>query len=303
MQRFKSVPDRSIGDVGDIVRVGPRTYLKAGNGVWGLIVDKALIAVAKKLYCEQGLNLRETAEALKLANHPNISHSMIQRLANQYGWMRSHYGRRDANLEYLKKNKKKIIALYDDHACTSRDLYYLTSIDRNVIDSFLFKDLGLEKDRALRIARGKSFHGLSRTTWNNILTTSADDCTYEEYKKFIRRLTDVVYRRFFYDDHVERSMQRHVDHILSLRDGYWTFKNGMRVKKKRVVPFALMAHPENMRLVSSKINLVKGDASNHTLEELQRKVNKSKIQLVPIDRKKELRELARHYKLELYEEG
>ena len=305
MKTFKKVPERDVGNVGDIAKVGARTYQKAGNGVWGLVITPSIVAQAKELYCVIGMNLREVASALCLPGHPNISHSTIQSLCNREGWMRSHYGQRDSNLSYLKKNKKKIIILYDNHACTLAELKYVTGLSSG-ISTFFSEHLNRPRKTTgthlkKRLISCKALHTYARATWNRILSMDANECTYLEYKAAIRTLTDVVYRRFFYSEHIQRSMQNHVDHILSLRDGYWTIKDGKRVKRKKVVPFCLMAHPENMRLVTSKINLAKGDKSIHSVTELSAKVKQSEIQLIPINRKKELRDLAKHYGLERYE--
>jgi hypothetical protein len=308
MKKWKSVPTGDIGNVGDAVRLGPRAYLKAGNGRWGLVIDRRLIAQIKRLYVVQGMNLREVAELLVLPGHPNISHSLVQRICNQEGWIRSHYGRREAALAYLKRNKKKIAILFTKHALTVRELGFVTNVRIPFLSEFISDDLGLNRDttgmRPIkdRAINSKELHIVPRNTWNRILRTDPNDLTVAEYKAAIRRLTDVVYRRFFNEAHKERNYDVHVDHIFSLSDGYYTRKGGKRIKRDEVVPFKYMVHPENMHIVTRQVNLLKGERSNHTLAQLIKKVEASSIQLKPINRRKELRVMANKINLEPYEE-
>lgn len=309
MKKWKSVPTGDIGNVGDTVQVGLRIYLKARNGRWGLVIDRRLIAQIKRLYVVQGMNLREVADQLILPGHPNISHSLVQRIANQEGWMRSHYGRRDASTKYLMRNKNKIRKLFTNHPITLRELGFITNINVEYLSGFISTELGITRHSSgmrpikTRAINSKELHVVPRNTWNKILAADPNDMTFTEYRAAVRLLTDVVYRRFFYAEHLQRSKKRHVDHILSLRDGYYVRLGTKRIKRNEVVPFKYMAHPENMRLVASKVNLSKGENSAHSLNQLVRKVKTSNIQLEPVNRRSELQAMATQLKLEPHEEA
>lgn len=306
MKTWRSVPAKSFGQVGDSVKVGSRIYMKSANGVWGLIVDKKLVSEIRNLYCVQGLNLREVASAVSDSHHV-ISHSLVQRVCNEQGWTRSHYGRKEASLVYLRKNKKKILRLYDKHACTLAELRYVTGVPS--LSGFFSTDLGRKRSttgmRPIkdRLVSFQKLHPTSRGSWNRILTTNPNDLTFLEYKLLVRLMTNIVYRRFYHDDHTQRSMFRHVDHILSIRDGFYKMVEGSPRKRDSVVPFKYMVHPLNMRLVSRSVNLLKGEASNHTLRQLIQKIEVSPIKLEVINRRKELRLLAKELGLERYEES
>jgi hypothetical protein len=302
---LKQKPDRSVGQVGDVVTVLGRKYLKSSNGVWGPVIDKKLLALIKRLYVNEGNTLRATALAVSDAAH-TFSSSVIQNVINENKWMRSHYAEAEKKAAFLDGQSTVIFRLFDDEGFSVTDLARVIGVNRNMVAELFVRHgrphtTGRRHSEA-RVNASRRMSPELAATWNRILTIDADECSYQEYRKHIRRLTDVVYRVHRRLDCSERSPDDHLDHILSLRDGYWETRSGKRVKRGTVVPFRLMAHPLNLRLVTRNVNLLKGSRSLHTAEELAKKVAACKVKLEPMNRNKELRMIARKYKLRSYEE-
>jgi hypothetical protein len=306
MKNLKQKPSKAEGNVGDVVRVLGREYQKSPNGAWSPVVNSGLLLQIKQAYAVDGLTLRATAKRVSDEAH-TFSPSVIQNIVNAHGWMRSHYGEAKRKDEDLNKNKKVLFKLFDDEAFSIPDLALVTGLTRNVLAP-LFERNGRAQKAGCRPseARVNTSRRMSKAmaeTWNRVLSTDVNELTYDEYRSRVRRLTDLVYRLYRTHDHNEREYLAHLDHVFSIHDGYWERRAGKRVKRRVVVPFSLIAHPINLSLIGREANLAKGDRSGMTLDTLTKRVNKSRVQLKPINRNEELRMVAAKYKLRPYDQN
>jgi len=77
------------------------------------------------------------------------------------------------------------------------------------------------------------------------------------YQETVRRLTEKSIREEYLENVQHRSRQYHVDHLLSIREGF-----------EQDVPPDLVAHICNLRVVHARDNLRKGQKSSLTFSEL-----------------------------------
>jgi hypothetical protein len=300
MKKLRVIPNRGEGCVGDLIKVGKRTYLKAPNGKWGIVVDCSLVADIRRCYVDQHMTLRETAGAIS-DEYRLLPSSLVQQVCNQNGWMRSHYGRKEQSQTYLRKHKKPIKTLFTDYGLHLKDIAFITGVGVDTLSKFMRDYLGLSEStgrRVDRLRREQSRLQLSRLsgqqmkTWNSLLELDVDLLSFKEYKRAVRQLSDLVYRAYCLDNHRKRSLSTHIDHIVSIHDGYWKIKDGCRVRRDSVVPLQYMCHTNNLRLLSSEANLLKGDNSDMSIKALKSKVNGSYQQIQKLNRRRWLLTLA-----------
>lgn len=306
MKTVKAIPGREVGSVGDKVKFRGRVFHKARNGKWGILLSAEVKAEVLRLYSEEGFTLRATAAHLSDDAY-TFPMRYVQDIVNENKSMRSHYGLNEKKAAFLDAQRKVVFELFDREGFSLTDLSYVLGVGRGAVadlfNRYRPKHKAGRRHSEKRVNWSRRMSTEMVQTWNSILSEDAQQCTFEEYTRHIRRLTNLVYRVYRQLDVSERAPCQHLDHVFSIRDGYWERSCGRYVKRKEVVPFHLIAHPKNLRIVSREVNLEKGDTSLHSLEELKRKVVKSKVRLEPINRKKELRLIAQKYKLRAYEEN
>lgn len=306
MKTVKAIPSRNVGSVGDKVKFRGRVFHKAGNGKWGIFLSDEVKAEVLRLYSDEGLTLRAVAARLSDDAY-TFPMRYVQDIVNENKRMRSHYGARDKKVVFLDTQKKTIFDLFNNEGFSITDLGYVLGVGRGAVASlfnrYRRKHKAGRRPSEERVNWSRRMSTQMVRTWNSILSEDAQQCTYDEYVRRVRRLTELVYRVYRQLDVSERAHCQHLDHVLSIHDGYWERSRGRNVKRTTVVPFSLIAHPKNLRLVDREVNLEKGDKSLHSPEELKRKVARSKVKLEPINRKKELRMIASKYKLRAYEEN
>jgi len=313
MKKVKQLPDVRSTEVGTRVLWGKRVYEKFKNGRWGFALTPDLLKQVEQLYCEQGCNLREVAATLSLPDHPAISHSQIQKICNQQGWMRSHYGRVDSQIDFLTRNASALKKAHLRYGLTVGELAIALNIVSGVLGNFFVTELGIApKDGHSNASRVREKYGNvltppQRDSWNRFLSLDVNDLSFSEYQSAVRKFSDLVALRYRLDKNHVRSMAYHVDHRVSKFYGYWTSASDRKytfgnieptqIKRSQVLPLEVICHPVNLRIVDSHTNCVKNHKSELTVKKLKALVENHEIKIVPVNWQKEMKAILSKLKL------
>ncbi|QBX06584.1 hypothetical protein H1O16_gp171 [Burkholderia phage BcepSaruman] len=301
MKKMKTIPLNSDGKVGDCVSVQGVVYEKSKNGRWGRQITEAHL---RDLYCKQQLTLREIAEAL------GVGHSLVQAKMKAYGIdTRSHYGRFEEQLEYMRKNAKALKKAHDQYDIGTYVLAKFLGLNIEAVVQFFTEELGYAKDKRRRVVRKtERTHSsyirseLSYITWNKYLGMDVSAMSYTQYRAAIKLFTRLVAERTQLDK--KRGAYDHIDHIFSVYNGYWRMlDDGGRLRRKEPVPLALICHPENLRVLDARANCAKGNSSDMSLKQLRSRVENSTFVVEPMNYEKDIRAVLNLLKLEIFDNG
>lgn len=208
----------------------------------------------------------------------------------------SWLSRRETRLHFLKKNQQLLIELY-------RDREYSLSRLLNLIQMKTPKRLGVQKtllkeflrssgcvirtrDEQLRTMKGKGLipgstsaqvllNVTSQSYWHYLTNVDPNTLTFDEYKRVVRKLTHAAIKRYPKRyAHVLKKEHYHVDHKYTILFGYYKLDTvlGEFVKRNKVVSQTLLAHPENLQLLTHSANVMKGPSCSVSLKRLTKRV-------------------------------
>lgn len=292
MKTVKVLPDVLTVPVGTQVKCGKRSYTKAISGRWSVDLTPKLLAEVHRVYVVEGMSLRDTKAALEIPGMPKIN---MQKVLEDQGWMRSHYGRNDERDTWYSENRGAILKAHREYGVDIRSLGEWSGVPlgvRLMADGVKARRSGRTTTRASALASG----WLSReqvASWNYYLLLDENSLSFVEYRKAVATVSFLVLRRFC----IRKAHNDHVDHKLSRYFGFYSSESYpvpgkfMNFKRDRVIPIRYMAHPANLRIVSSAVNCKKKHRSLFDPLTLKRIVDKKGGPLMPIDYQSEVRTL------------
>ena len=119
MKTVKHLPDVLSVPVGTQVRCGKRSYTKATSGRWSVDLTQDLLQEVYQCYVVDRMTLREAKAALALPGLPNIN---VQKVLEEQGWMRSHYGRNATRDAWYAANRDAILKAHNDFGVDLRSI-------------------------------------------------------------------------------------------------------------------------------------------------------------------------------------
>lgn len=290
MKTVKHLPDVLSVPVGTQVRCGKRSYTKATSGRWSVDLTQDLLQEVYQCYVVDRMTLREAKAALALPGLPNIN---VQKVLEEQGWMRSHYGRNATRDAWYAANRDAILKAHNDFGVDLRSIEEWSGVP---IGTRLMDD-GMKVRRSGRTATleaALTSGWLSReqvSAWNYYLALDENQISFALYRKAVAKVSFMALRRTC----VSKAPNAHVDHKLSRYFGFYDTDSYpvpgkfMNFKRERVSPVAYMAHPANLRIVSGAVNCKKRHKSLFSASVLKQIVNENGGPLKPIDYQSEIR--------------
>lgn len=204
--------------------------------------------------------------------------------------------RKETRFNFLQKNQQLLIELY-------RDKEYSLSRLLNLIQTKTPKRLGVQmtmlkeflrssgcvirtRDEQLHSMKGKGLIPGSTTAqallnissqafWHYLTKVDPNSLTFDEYKRVVRKLTHAAIKRYPKQyAHVLKRDGYHVDHKYTILFGYYRLdvELGEFVKRNKVVSQNVLAHPENLQLLTHSANVMKGPSCSIPLKRLLNRV-------------------------------
>lgn len=284
MKLVKVLPDVLSVPVGTQVQCGKRSYTKASSGRWSVDLTTKLLTEIHRVYVVDGLTLREAKAALEIPGLPKVN---VQKVLEDQGWMRSHYGRNAARDAWYAENKKAILQAHIKFGVDLRTIEDWSGVQlgvRLMREGLKPRRSGRTKTKAAATTSG----WLSReqvSSWNYYLSLDHNAISFQQYRKAVASVSFLALHRA----HMLKAPNEHLDHKLSRylgfysKDSYPVPGKFMSVKRQKVIPIAYMAHPANLRIVPSSVNCKKRHKSILSPTQLKQLVAKSGGPLKPID--------------------
>ena len=266
-------PSKNLkGEVGKRIKHKASGYMfeKSKNGKWGLVWTDSLTDSIRELYCHEEWTLRAIADTME------VKHSIIQKLVNANNWMRSKKDR-SAEIARFLSNEKFIRELYLDQRVTARDIAWYFGIDAQYVLKYL-ESKGIKRTcgeaAQLAFAQGtRSMQHRHDDAFEKFMLMDISNFDVTQYRYAVRGFTNTIMFRFGYliDPDQKRSMLHHVDHRLSIADGFAKIckLTGKPEQRKSTIPLHVICHPANLILLEGKDNMRKGSRSSYTLAQLQ----------------------------------
>lgn len=291
MKAVKHLPDVLSVPVGTQLRCGKRSYTKATSGRWSVDLTPDLLDEVYQCYVIDRMTLREAKVALALPGMPTIN---VQKVLEEQGWMRSHYGRNASRDKWYAENKKALVRAVKEYGVELTSIYRWAGVP---------KQAKMVRDRSgnsrLRVAAAKRSSGwLSKmevNTWNALLSLDVDAISFAEYQHAVHQMSFLALRRFKLAKRLGTGRNIHLDHKLSKYYGFHTKDSNpvhgrkkLNVKRPEVVPLRYICHPANLRIVDSSVNCTKRFSAMLTANELRALVKRSEFQLRPINFNEEM---------------
>lgn len=273
--------------IGTRIRCGRFLFEKSANGKWGIVKDKYFLSVVNRFYHKDNLNMRQTAEKLSALVGMKLSHSVVQSALVELGSWRSHYESGARQRKVFNANLESILKLYK----SGEPWQYIADrfgITATFVDTEL-RSLGYKTLESKRLANAnrKSWrqengvkHGLFIQSVEKMLSLDISKMSMDKYRRTIIRFTNCVLNQFGHivDPKGLRSKDYHVDHKLSVFDGYFdrlSPDGESRVAKVEKIPLRLMCHPANFEILDAKANMsIKRNRSSVTVAQLKREIKK-----------------------------
>lgn len=274
---IQNVIDRKEGKVGDRRKhTNGLYYVKARNGKWQLEISPGLVSKVRSLYVKEKINLREVGQRL------GICHSTVSIIANANGF---GSGKKDvirANKNILEKYKKEITRMYVKQGMSFKEIADSLNTRWQLVGTYI-KSLGIkrsqkEQNQLCTISRTQNGNDPRQRVLReqDVLKVGHRFKNFREYAKAVRKATSYVY--YFWknivDPRLKRSKDFHLDHQLSIFEGYYEYDatKNKYVARRSPVPIVVMAHPANLKIMPGITNAKKCSSSHHTLEQLLRKI-------------------------------
>lgn len=265
-------PTTRKGRVGQRITHKPTGYRfeKSKNGKWGLVYTDELVDQIRELYCYEEWSLHAIADEL------NITHSWVQRLVNANKWMRSKK-ERSAEIARFLSNERFIRELYVDQRVTAKEIAWYFGIDGQYVSNYL-KEKGIKRTQSeaaqLAFEEGsRSMLHLNEAAFERYMLADISNFDMEQYRYAVNKFTNCVLFRYapLLDPEGKRSYKHHIDHRLSVADGFAKVckQTGKPVRRKILLPLHVICHPANLILLEGADNMRKGSRSSLTLAQLK----------------------------------
>lgn len=309
MQLVKKLPDAKTVKTGTLLKCGDRIYEKMLNGKFRVVITKAILAIVYDGYVVRNLTLRETLAIVNISGLPKVP---VQRILEDQGWIRSHYGRVEKQLHYLQSKKRALTEAHIQHSVPLSEFSRRLTVSPETVRKFFAESGIIAAAVGRRVRHNKSVLSPEQIdSWNYFLSLDLDQLSFGSYQDVVRRMTDLVVIKYSLDTKLQRSMSFHVDHIVSKFFGYWNKYSepatsselrATQVKRKVVLPLSIICHPVNLRIVAAHLNCTKRHQSEFSITKLKRLVLAHPITLEEIDGNRELSLLFKKLGLEPFNE-
>lgn len=269
-------PSNMKAEVGKRIRHKPTGYWfeKSKNGKWGLVFTDELTEQIRVCYVEDGMPLRDISEQM------GVTHSVIQKLVDRHGWMRSKRDRGDAIKKVLSKHNT-LKRMYVKERMSAGEIAEHFGIHPSYLERY-FKEQpycrSMSEAMLNSFARGnkeytRAFHF---EAWDFYMALDVRTLDFIQYKAAVYKFTNCVMYRYGHliDPKGKRSMSYHIDHRLSVADAFTKLcKNSGRPKpRKEPIPLYVVCHPANLRLMLGKDNRSKSARSSITVKRLHKAI-------------------------------
>lgn len=270
---IQNVLDMSVGRVGDIAKVGKHKYQKAKNGKWALVITPKLRSSIIKSY--RNSTLRAVAEEFKLG------HSTVQRIVDEAGVGSDKGVLIEKHKQIVAKNESKIAKWYLAGISKKEIKQRLgISLKSSSVSDFISR-AGIKLPQSLRIKQSVSLGRHSSCqrrpeAISELLSIDLSGLSFYRYKRLVRRLSHFSYVDFKHilDPSDQRSFDFHIDHQLSIFNGYYVWNKSLAsyVPRKCPVPLTVIGHPANLKLLTSRANCQKQNQDHHSVDALLEKI-------------------------------
>lgn len=270
-------PSNLKAEVGKRVRHKATGYWfeKSKNGKWGLVFTDDLTEQIRVCYVEDGMPLRDIAKMM------GVTHSVIQKLVDSHGWMRSKRDRGVVIKKVLSKHNT-LKRMYIKDKMSAGEIAEHFGIDASYFEKY-FKEQPyyrtMSESTKLAISKGTFVPpGVDKhlTAWDYWMSVDIRTLDSTQYKYAVRSFTNCVLIRYGHliDPKGKRSKAFHIDHRLSIADAFTKLsKNtGRPVPRKEPIPLYVVCHPANLKLMPGKDNHAKSARSSITVKSLHKAI-------------------------------
>jgi hypothetical protein len=222
-----------------------------------------------------GLRLYQTGKSLRAASDEcGVSVGALHKAAIESGVVRKKGHIQQQCFDQVKD-------LYKTHSAD--EISVILGIPKGRVYQSLAAN-GVEirsKSDAFKLAVEKGTHvSASRgvNTLRALLQKTVGNMTWPEYKRLAVKITAAVVRQNGEQIQGYRKDRKypdwHVDHQLSVYNGYfvWSDRYQCFERRSRPVPFRILCHVHNLRVVRSSTNATKHRSSTLTLQELRKRI-------------------------------
>lgn len=275
-------PSNLKAEVGKRVRHKATGYWfeKSKNGKWGLVFTDELTEQIRVCYVEDGMPLRDIAKMME------VTHSVIQKLVDSHGWMRSKRDRGVVIKKVLSKHKT-IKRMYVKDRMGGDEIADHFGIDPSYIHNYLKEQpyrRSMSEAMLNSFSRGRKEYVLDfhYAAWDKWMTLDVRELDFTQYQYAVRSFTNCVMIRYGHliDPKGKRSKHFHIDHRLSIADAFTKLsKNtGRPVPRKEPIPLYVVCHPANLKLMPGKDNHAKSARSSITVKSLHKAISEFETQ-------------------------
>lgn len=240
------------------------------NGRFTTMWTKTKTKKARRLYVDQLYSIRD------LAKHFECAPATVQQLLEREGWVRRK------QTKYLLENAENIKKWYLKDKLTQKQIAEKLGVKVVSIAYYIGK---FPWKRSNRESKGLMYGQLRGSNYKATLRLLAykeqSPKTYTEYRVIVGKLTAISKTNFkhlihgFGGKHTTQDPGTHVDHMLSIKDGWfeWSWKLRQYVKRKHIVSPLYLAHPLNLQLITAHTNSFKQSCSILSPSELKLRVD------------------------------
>lgn len=276
LKRVVYPPKELRASVGKQILHKPTGYLfkKSKNGKWGLVFTPELTETIRKLYVDKNKTLRYIADVM------GVTHSVIQKLIDSNGWMRSKRERGIVINKVLSKHKT-LKRMYLEESMSAGEIAEHFDIDASYLEVY-FKQQSycrsMSEVMLNSIACGNKGYIQDRhfEAWDYYVTLDITNLDYTQYKYAAYKLTNCVMYRYKHliDPDGKRSHSFHIDHRLSVADAFYKIcsDTGKPSRRNKVLPLYVLCHPANLKLMKGHDNHVKSARSSITVKRLKQEI-------------------------------
>jgi hypothetical protein len=271
------IPRTYPGNVGDTVKwKNGYSYTKSKNGKWALIIPDRLKKKVVRLYKNQ--TFRDISEEV------GLSMSTVQAIVNEEGVSKGKADLIKHHKQIVQKNRQKIIRMYVKDSASIQEITECVALRdplhvKNVLQEegialrSTSERVNLAFQRSLELGTANCVKRNQESLRNAFRKTFT---TQSSYKYAVRKVTESVLVVWgdLIDTKSLRSYDHHVDHQLSLFDGWNIYSQAKNryVKRSPIVPLHIICHPANLKLMPCTTNMKKNSTSHLSLEELLLKI-------------------------------
>lgn len=232
----------------------------------------ALKEKARRLYCDEKKSLSQVAVVI------GCSPATVQALMNANGWMRKKPPSGTAAEQ--ERKKKRAISLYTKKQSSIPRIARELELSVGKVTAWLklagVFDAKVSMRNSYWSNPSRPQYVQAQDTWNRSQSIPE---SYEEYAKLVRDLSSIVWRYFkatIPNHHLVKKNEYAADHAVSIRDGWWKWNQAKYcyVKRQKIVPPWVLAHPANLQVINWSDNIRKGGTSYTTFDQLKTMIGK-----------------------------